>query len=183
MENETQMTADEIRAQIEKILANCEVTYGAIYMGETRKAFGETNSHPMDKWSVRFTVRDGRAAHEEFEFFTGLGHRSKVEDTPEGRRVAESLKGSIRTSIAWEEARKRFCKPKAPHPADVLHSVILDSDAVGKSFESWCSDFGYDSDSRKAFDTYMACQKNSDKLARVFDATARRAIAEAVQDY
>lgn len=183
MNTDTQLTADEARAQIEKILANCEVTFSVIYAGETKQAFGETQSHPMGKWSVAFTVRDGRAAHEEFEFFTGLGHR-KPNESPMAKASAHSLRSVSKRMLAWEKHYKNYPdKPQAPHPADVLHSIILDSSAVGQSFESWCSDFGYDTDSRKAYATYEACQKNADKLARVFDTTARTAIAEALQDY
>ena len=44
-----------------------------------------------------------------------------------------------------------------PKVADVMHSLLLDSSAVDMDFEDWCSDFGYDTDSRKARDTYDKC--------------------------
>ena len=44
-----------------------------------------------------------------------------------------------------------------PDIADVLHSLILDSSACDMSFEDWCADYGYDTDSRKAYATYHEC--------------------------
>jgi hypothetical protein len=37
------------------------------------------------------------------------------------------------------------------------------------SFEEFCSEFGYDADSRKAEKTFNACQKQSAKLKKIFD--------------
>ena len=44
--------------------------------------------------------------------------------------------------------------------ADVLHCLLSDVNSVEESrdFEDWCAEFGYDTDSRKAFATYEACQ-------------------------
>ena len=63
-----------------------------------------------------------------------------------------------------------------------MYCLIVDSEACSETFESWCSNFGYDTDSRKAMDTYLACQKNGEKLrkAGVTDIEAAR---EAFRDY
>lgn len=119
----------------------------------------------------------------DFEYFTGIGHRSKMEDTVAGRLAALSLKGSHPASIAWAEARKAFCKPIAPHVAGLLHSLILDGSACNESFADWCSNFGYDTDSRKAFATYEACQQGIDKLRRILSNEQIKAIEKALQDY
>ena len=49
----------------------------------------------------------------------------------------------------------------------VLSSLLLDSSAVDQSFEDWCGEFGYDTDSRKAEATYNACRKSGEKLQRL----------------
>ncbi len=46
---------------------------------------------------------------------------------------------------------------KAPTVADVVACLLLDAGALVVSFEEWCSDMGYDSDSREAERTYHAC--------------------------
>ncbi len=55
----------------------------------------------------------------------------------------------------------RLCKPTS---FDLISCLVLDSRGVGQSFESWCSDYGYDTDSRKAFSIYEDCQENATKL-------------------
>lgn len=44
-----------------------------------------------------------------------------------------------------------------PTASDVLESLSLDAYALSVSFDEWCADFGYDTDSRSALATYRAC--------------------------
>jgi hypothetical protein len=46
---------------------------------------------------------------------------------------------------------------KPPTAADVASCMLFDAAALGASFEEWCSDTGYDSDSRAAERAYHAC--------------------------
>lgn len=72
-------------------------------------------------------------------------------------------------------------RPKTPSLKDVLYSLVMDSDACEMPFDSWCSNFGYNTDSRKALETYLACQENTLKLRNAkIDLSA---IREALQDY
>jgi|SRR5579864_391102 len=65
---------------------------------------------------------------------------------------------------------------KEPTAADVLSCLVSDAFAGEQSFEEFCSDFGYDVDSRKAEATWRACAKTAPKLRRFlsehFDAVA-----------
>jgi hypothetical protein len=36
------------------------------------------------------------------------------------------------------------------------------------SFDDWCSNFGYETDSRKALETYLKCQEQFDNINRLF---------------
>lgn len=58
-------------------------------------------------------------------------------------------------------------KPYGPLPFSVLSSVYLD-DTKGADFEGWCSDFGYDTDSRKALATYIQCQEQTRAFKKAF---------------
>lgn len=177
--------SNEAREQVALILKNCEVTYSASPAGEQTR-----DGWKCDAWRVSFTVRDGRAAHEEFDYFTGLGHRAPATNEQKMRAAwgfqgltANDKAGRTSYGRRYLAEVEKLRKPQAPDAADVLYSLLLDSDAVGQSFASWCSDFGYDTDSRKAFATYEACQSNADKLGRIFDATARAALREALADF
>jgi hypothetical protein len=55
----------------------------------------------------------------------------------------------------------------APPTADeVLDCLASDAASVdnASSFEDWASDFGYDTDSRKALRTYKTCERQAAKL-------------------
>jgi hypothetical protein len=170
--------ADTTRAAVAALLAANEITFSAIARGERVK--DKTKENPRgwtcDAWSCAFTKRDGRAAHEEFEFFTGTGHRKP------GRKPLPSL-DNVHTPQELARWNEKHARPVAPHAADVLYSIILDSSAVGQSFRSWCSEYGYDTDSRKAEETYRACQRNADKLARVMGHALIAEMSTVLQDY
>lgn len=161
-EERKELTAEEARAAVTQILAAAGVTYMATYVGERKR-----DGWDCDAWVITMARKDGHTS-ETFEYFTGRGLR----------KVAK-----IDAIHAKHRGIQAAGKPVEPHPADVLHCVLLDSSAVGQSFESWCSDFGYDSDSRKAEANYRACQNNADKIARLLGAQQRKALAEALQDY
>ncbi len=57
---------------------------------------------------------------------------------------------------------------REPTAADVVSSLCSDAHTVdGQSFEDFCSDFGYDTDSRKAESIYKACRKMAPKVRRL----------------
>ena len=56
---------------------------------------------------------------------------------------------------------------KEPDAAGVLSSLLLDAAADEQSFEDWCSEFEYDTDSRKAEKTYQACCKIAAKVKKL----------------
>lgn len=58
-------------------------------------------------------------------------------------------------------------KPYGPLPFSVLSSVYLD-DTRGASFEDWCADLGYDTDSRKALAAYLQCQEQTSRFKKAF---------------
>jgi hypothetical protein len=55
-----------------------------------------------------------------------------------------------------------------PNPSllEVCYSLTSDAQSGAESFEDFCSNFGYDTDSRKARKTWKACQKIAFKLGR-----------------
>lgn len=92
-----------------------------------------------------------------FQYFTGAGWVTKPKNK-------------------WDQAR-----PKPPSLDDVLHSLVLDASACDQSFDDWCGEYGYDTDSRKALETYLACQDNATKLRKAgVNIAAER---ERLQDY
>lgn len=54
---------------------------------------------------------------------------------------------------------------KEPDVCEVISCLASDASSLeGNDFESWCSDLGYDTDSRKAEKTYKVCERQAAKL-------------------
>lgn len=54
-----------------------------------------------------------------------------------------------------------------PDAETVLDSLLSDSQAGQQTFEEFCSEFGYDSDSRKAERIYRECAKQGAKVKKL----------------
>ena len=67
-----------------------------------------------------------------------------------------------------------------PSIADVLSSLFSDAMAGNLSFNDWCDEFGYYSDSIKAFNMYQACCNTAEKLRIHFDHETRQKIESIV---
>lgn len=57
-------------------------------------------------------------------------------------------------------------KPVKPELSSILYSLVLDASACDEGFGDWCDTFGYDTDSRKALETYLSCQETGARLRK-----------------
>jgi hypothetical protein len=78
------------------------------------------------------------------------GNAWKIRLTYQGRRLTVPF---YTGSLAGE-----------PSAADVISCLISDARAGEQDFESFCSDFGHDTDSRKAEKTWNACKKTGPRV-------------------
>lgn len=71
----------------------------------------------------------------------------------------------------------------SPKIADVLNCIALDASGIeGNGFENWCGEYGCDTDSRKAYATFEACQKSARDLRSLLnDAEAFEALLYSVE--
>lgn len=123
---------------------------------------------PHDLWLCTVSYQ-GRS--EQFDYHTGVGNRTRKPLSSirrEGNRWWDTYRHCYYTNI--EVCRVGLLRPTAPTVADVCYCLLSDAEACVSTFEEWCGTFGYDTDSRKALDTYMACQSNGAKLQRVLGA-------------
>jgi hypothetical protein len=65
------------------------------------------------------------------------------------------------------------------HPSlpDVLSSVVDDAVSADQTFDDWCADYGYDTDSRRAHATWEACGRIRRKLIRLVGDDAFNSLA------
>ena len=160
------------------VAGDCAVNYSVMYAGTEKRGDWD-----CDIW--RFTMKN-----QSFEYFTGLGHREDVTADTKKRAAFDfpgltekDKKGQTMRGRRYLQRVQELRKPQTPPIAGLLYSIILDSAATEQSFSSWCGDYGYDSDSRKALATYTACQENAEKLHRVFTRSQIAHIQELLQEY
>lgn len=115
------------------------------------------------QWEVKFSRLTNLKQSFSTQFYCGLGH-IKANRYPVGH---------------W--ARSEV--PVPPTAADVLYSLLSDSEARNQSFADWCADLGYDSDSIKALNTYNACVAADSLLREVFTHTERDQLAHMLEGY
>lgn len=136
------------------------------YVGETTR----DNDWQCDQWRVTLS---SKAGFHSFDYFTGLGLRTKPAPMHNPPRV---------NTLAWVDWQKTR-KPRKPKVADVLHSLILDASAADENFHDWCANFGYSNDSIKAMNTYKACLEVAQALRKHFSPDTLRTVRELLQDY
>lgn len=99
----------------------------------------------------------------------GLGHADVFDHVHLGNVRASSL-AKNRQCPVYEPRQGRFEVPHAPQLQDVLESLQLDARSVlnAHSFEDFCYELGYDTDSREAERIYEACKDTAFQLRRLF---------------
>lgn len=152
-------TTEATHAAVEALLQSKFITFKITGGGETRQG-----DWACDQWNVQmFSPLSRPTIH--FPFYTGLGHRV----VKKGQRL-------------WP-GEKPQATPKAPHIASVIHSLMLDSGALDESFDNWCDNFGYNSDSIKAFNTYRECCELGKKFRPLFDRDTYQQLSKLLEDY
>jgi hypothetical protein len=169
----------EIISAVNAILDAASVTFVARYAGEKKNALGCKTF--MDQWTCHLTLQHMTGTHtaERFDYYTGLGSRQRVEweSAPCYDNGPQPRPGSL-----LYETWVKSAKPVAPNAADVLQCLISGMSAEDQTFEGWCSDYAYDSDSRSAEATYNACREDALKLRKILSDSVIAAIRDAVQD-
>lgn len=174
-------TATDYTAAVREIVPDLEYSAEFVPQSKSRNA---GDKHPSLNWRVTLG-RAGRTLTT--DYMQGIGHLPKTEKafnprSVEGdkaiRRAAEQ--GTFARHDGYVTSRNPI---PAPELADVLHSLLLDAEAINSgSFEDWAGDFGYDTDSRKAEAIYRACLDTGLKLrAMLGDETIQR-LREALRD-
>ena len=109
-------------------------------------------------------------------FCPSYKQRGNIEDD---RRV----KTECESGSKYESGAMRGCQI-LPKLADVLHSLVLDSDALDYStYEEWAAELGYDADSRKGEAVYRACLEIALKLRNGLGEQALAELRDAVSGY
>lgn len=115
---------------------------------------------PHFLWNVVIAYQGGAWS---FPYKCGIGH---IEKKP---FAGPDPKPTYRKgTTAYEQWINEAFHPKKPKISDIIYSILMESEAASMSFNEWCGDFGYDTDSMKAFKTYQACCEEGEMLRKAF---------------
>lgn len=175
---------DEIRENVSALLAKAGVTYSAEFVPQS-KSRNATEKEPSLNWRV--TLTGVPIAPLTTDYMQGIGHVPNY-NALKGPKTTLFNDGYLRNCAE----SGRYGNPdsitriplSAPHAADVVQSLVLDSDVINYgSFEEWAREFGYDEDSRKAEKTYQACRAIALKLRQILGGELIAKLRDALQDY
>jgi hypothetical protein len=117
----------------------------------------QTNKATFKQFEIKASYKGTKKAEWSSDNFNN--HMITVTNTETG----EKARFEFWASIANPELNKEY---------DILNAFYcFVSDAVSgsESFENFCSEFGYDTDSRTAEKIYKKCQKQLEKLNKIYD--------------
>jgi hypothetical protein len=163
--NDQAKSTDQLVAEY---LESIKVEFSAFLIGETMR-----DAWKADQWKISF--KRGKQELEEM-YYTGIGLRKL-------RKNAIPFGTGSRNSIAYAEWEKVNKLPVKPSSASVLYSLLSDARAIDDSFENWSSEYGYDSDSLKAFDIYRQCCASGKRIYAFFSRAEVGQLEEMLQDY
>ncbi|VTU31984.1 hypothetical protein H4CHR_02918 [Variovorax sp. PBS-H4] len=152
---------------VEDALVAMHVTYDVHHLGERGETRSGDRPWKHDEWMFELVRRDGNPnfskaiAAMRQTFRTGTGLRKFPQSY---RRLGKPY---TTNTLAWHDEQK-LLQPVKPPIASLLHSMFMDASGATQTFEDWCSDFGSDSDSIKALETYRACQQIHNDLRKFF---------------
>jgi len=87
-------------------------------------------------------------------------------DTSDGRAWKHTAWTVLIGGVSFDYKTGEGIK-STPEACEVLAAYCRDGRDADCAYGDWCSDFGYDEDSRKALETYLACQEGGRKALRV----------------
>ena len=108
---------------------------------------------------------------EVFKYNTGIGHRKPKPGRGNKRMFNELMRGNFikecKNYDKVKEQLEKYSQPVKPGLNDILASLVMDAECANDTHEDFCANLGYDVDSRKGLDIYLACQKIADQLRKL----------------
>ena len=138
------------------------LTLTSVHMG-LEEVGEKNNKYLQDKWTVTVSYKDHSYST---QYSAGIGHRKLITSVKKERNqywnnITHSYKNER------EACNAQWLKLIPPTLSDVMYCLLVDARCVEGTFEDYCSEFGIDSDSRKALDVYLACQETRTAIIKM----------------
>ncbi len=115
------------------------------------------------------------------DYSAGIGHIEGYEMEAFGRMTVEAANAILGVCNGIDS--RKIKRPNLD-PADVVYCLVNDASAIDHpDFESWASDYGFDTDSRKAEKIYQACLDIGLKMRATLADEKLNTLHELFQDY
>lgn len=191
--NASQMTPKE-RAEAFLREHKLSITSKFVPFSQSRN---KDSKHPMLNWKITL-LKDGKEVLST-DYSAGYAHcpgdKIRLNLGPASGHYAKQCRDAIVSAecqrgheCRWNESRSvpesiTPFKEIKPDAVDVFHSLLIDSDVLESGgFEDWASNYGYDTDSRKAEKMFRACIEIALKLQAGIGADVMQKAREAFQD-
>lgn len=190
--DETMTNPPETREERAAIVASLGLTVESVFVPFSQSR-NKAEKYPSLNWRVT-VLRNGREILTT-DYSAGSAHcpSYKHDDKAETRHMVawECEHGFKASGVRWggrPEAygatRGNVAQPIKPDSLNVLASLAMDSDVIDAGgFESWASDLGYDTDSRKAESIYRACLDIALKLRSALGDSGLQTLRNAFEGY
>lgn len=174
-------------AELEAAIAALPLEYRAEFVPQ-RFSRNAGDKNPSLNWRVILTAKaPHKAPPMVTDYMQGIGHMPGYSQRNNLAQSQDRALAAQYGTTGWRNG-KRSVYLSRPIPApllrDVLYSLVLDAGVINAgSFENWASDYGYDTDSRKAEETYNQCLTIGRQLRALIGAKAMAELETIFQDY
>lgn len=164
----------EYDIQAETFAEKIGLTMEVVYLGHYKRL----SNYVTANWQV--ILRRGKNKPFTFEFSTSLNDSWRYfwEDGPNSFKHKQGLppglpesaypKTSEHYTVAFGHKGRHRIEPTKQNPPTMYSVLAALTKYDPDTFENFCADYGYDEDSRKAFDVYLAVQKEWYEVRRIF---------------
>lgn len=163
-----------------------DLTYAAVFIPQSASR-NANEKRPTLNWKV--TLSRNGVALGPLDYSAGIAHvpgyKQHYANTIDAQADRRQMEQASETGKTWRKDRGgRTAYLPLPRPllADVLYSLHMDASAADETFDDWCANYGYDTDSRKAFASYHECVQYGITLKRMLG-TDYATLATIFQDY
>lgn len=167
-------------ATVDAIIADAKLAMSAKHVPSEYDPKAGKDVFQGIKWACMFQTPRGEMS---VPFTQGIGHLPDDVYRPTWSRgftngELDKINHALKTGYVGNSSRRLA----PPSIYDVLSCLFSDADALESTFEDWCGNFGYDSDSRKAESTFKACRETGLDLLRILGAEHFEAMRDAISE-
>lgn len=175
------MTTTDYQKQAIDFLSRFNLTFQAEFVGKTCPPFATKTPHgkcptcgDTHGWEWKITLSRGRRQliFPFWNSFSDTHYEDGAKGWAEKRLASVERQALIRNGVA---AGHGWALP--PTAYDILACISSDHNCP-ETFEEWCAEFGYDTDSRRAEAVYRRCKDFAYKLIRFFTSEELAALSE-----